>query len=238
MADPQIAPTPGSGTHSPDWEKHRVPRSRKGSKGASSVQSLVALTRNAHRGIAKSEAAKLINKIASVTTLPLGKVRAELIPDSTWKRAGKTLGPQASQTTARLNHVFEFAQRIWGNERDAAECENAESINFLHVILHDPAAAKRSPTIENNTRQQSRNADVARHNGVCDNPGGSMSLEFQDVALGQLAEVRTADRAEKARGVCRDLQEIQRFHHAAGLGENDDRHRILSCDAQRRAAFP
>jgi putative toxin-antitoxin system antitoxin component (TIGR02293 family) len=121
MADPQIAPTPGSGTHSPDWEKHRVPRSRKGSKGASSVQSLVALTRNAHRGIAKSEAAKLINKIASVTTLPLGKVRAELIPDSTWKRAGKTLGPQASQTTARLNHVFEFAQRIWGNERDAAE---------------------------------------------------------------------------------------------------------------------
>jgi putative toxin-antitoxin system antitoxin component (TIGR02293 family) len=53
--------------------------------------------------------------------MPLGKVRAELIPDSTWKRAGKTLGPQASQTTARLTHAFEFAQRIWGNERDAAK---------------------------------------------------------------------------------------------------------------------
>jgi len=62
-----------------------------------------------------------MGKIASVSSMPLGKVRAELIPDSTWKRAGKTLGPQASQTTARLNHVFEFAQRIWGNEREAAE---------------------------------------------------------------------------------------------------------------------
>jgi putative toxin-antitoxin system antitoxin component (TIGR02293 family) len=79
------------------------------------------LTRNAHRGIAKSDAAKLIGKIAAATSTPLGRVRAELIPDSTWKRAGKTLGPQASQTTARLNHVFAFAKRIWGNERDAAQ---------------------------------------------------------------------------------------------------------------------
>jgi putative toxin-antitoxin system antitoxin component (TIGR02293 family) len=71
--------------------------------------------------MAKSDAAKLIGKIAAVTSTPAGKMRAELIPDSTWKRARKTLGPQASQTTARLNHVFAFAQRIWGNERDAAE---------------------------------------------------------------------------------------------------------------------
>jgi putative toxin-antitoxin system antitoxin component (TIGR02293 family) len=63
----------------------------------------------------------LISKIADATSMPLGRVRAELIPDSTWKRAGKTLGPQASETTARLNHIFAFAQRIWGNERDAAE---------------------------------------------------------------------------------------------------------------------
>lgn len=121
MTDPQIAPVAGSGGPLPGSVSHRAPRSRKGSKRTGSVQSLVTLTRNAHRGIAKSEAAKLMGKIASVSSMPLGKVRAELIPDSTWKRAGKTLGPQASQTTARLNHVFEFAQRVWGNERDAAE---------------------------------------------------------------------------------------------------------------------
>jgi putative toxin-antitoxin system antitoxin component (TIGR02293 family) len=89
-------------------------------KTVGSVQDLVTQTRIIHRGIAKSEAFKLIGKIAAVTSMPMGRVRAELIPDSTWKRAGKTLGPQASQTTARLRHVFEFAQRIWGNERDAA----------------------------------------------------------------------------------------------------------------------
>ena len=126
MADAQIAPVRGPGHDpdgdalSPDHEKHRVPRSGKRSKRTGSVQNLVAVTRNAHRGMVKSEAAKLIGKIASATSAPLGRVRAELIPDSTWKRAGKTLGPQASQTTARLNHVFKFAQRIWGNERDAA----------------------------------------------------------------------------------------------------------------------
>jgi putative toxin-antitoxin system antitoxin component (TIGR02293 family) len=71
--------------------------------------------------MAKTEASRLIGKIASAASTPAGKLRAELIPDSTWKRARKTLGPQASQTTARLNHIFAFAQRIWGNERDAAE---------------------------------------------------------------------------------------------------------------------
>jgi putative toxin-antitoxin system antitoxin component (TIGR02293 family) len=121
MADAQIVPVPASGVHSLEWEKRRVPRSKRGSKGTGLVQNLDKFTLNAHQGIAKSEAAKLIGKIAAVSSMPLGKVRAELIPDSTWKRAGKALGPQASQTTARLSHVFEFAQRIWGNERDAAE---------------------------------------------------------------------------------------------------------------------
>lgn len=121
MADAQIAPLPVSGVRSPEPEKRRVPRSQKGSKRMGLVQNLDKFTLHAHRGIAKAEAAKLIGKIAAVSSMPLGKVRAELIPDSTWKRAGKALGPQASQTTARLSHVFEFAQRIWGNERDAAE---------------------------------------------------------------------------------------------------------------------
>jgi putative toxin-antitoxin system antitoxin component (TIGR02293 family) len=121
MADAQIAPVPVSRVHRPEREKHRVSRSQKASRGMGLVQNLDKFTLKAHRGIAKPEAAKLIGKIAAVSSLPLGKVRAELIPDSTWKRAGRTLGPQASQTTARLSRVFEFAQRIWGNERDAAE---------------------------------------------------------------------------------------------------------------------
>jgi putative toxin-antitoxin system antitoxin component (TIGR02293 family) len=51
----------------------------------------------------------------------LGKLRAELIPDSSWKRAGKTLGPQASQTVARLERILLIAERVWGNEKDAIE---------------------------------------------------------------------------------------------------------------------
>ena len=123
MADAQIVPVRGSGAgpRSREFEKHEAPRFKKEAKRTGSVQNLLALTRNAHGGMAKSDAAKLIGKIAAVTSKPLGRVRAELIPDSTWKRAGKTLGPQASQTAARLRHVFEFAQRIWGSERDAAE---------------------------------------------------------------------------------------------------------------------
>lgn len=122
MANAQISIRgPEAGALSSERENHETTRFKKGSKRTGSVQNLAAHTRNAHGGMAKSEAAKFIGKIAAVTSKPLGRVRAELIPDSTWKRADKTLGPQASQTTARLRHVFEFAQRIWGNERDAAE---------------------------------------------------------------------------------------------------------------------
>ncbi|MGA2651066.1 MAG: MbcA/ParS/Xre antitoxin family protein [Terracidiphilus sp.] len=118
MADVHFARAAAAPTASSEREKQHGPGSLRAS-GA--VTNIAALTRNAHRGMAKSDAAKLIGKIAAVTSTPAGKMRAELIPDSTWKRARKTLGPQASQTTARLNHVFAFAQRIWGNERDAAE---------------------------------------------------------------------------------------------------------------------
>jgi putative toxin-antitoxin system antitoxin component (TIGR02293 family) len=128
VAEAQIASIPfrdpvrgtGSGASAQGREKHLTPRSSKRSKAGNSVQRPVSLTRNAHLGAAKPEAAKLIGKIAAAASRPLGKVRAELIPHSTWKRVGKTLGPQAIQTTARLNHIFQFAQRIWGNERDAA----------------------------------------------------------------------------------------------------------------------
>jgi putative toxin-antitoxin system antitoxin component (TIGR02293 family) len=79
----------------------------------------------AERGISKAHASRLFQRVAASATRPLGRVRAELIPDSSWKRAGKTLGPQASQTTARLDHILELAGRVWGNEKDATEWLNS-----------------------------------------------------------------------------------------------------------------
>src|SRR5215469_14814092 len=89
------------------------------------ARGLVAAALEAERGISKSHASRLFQRVAARSAQPLGKVRAELIPDSSWKRAGKTLGPQASQTTARLDHVLELAGRVWGNETDAAEWLNS-----------------------------------------------------------------------------------------------------------------
>jgi putative toxin-antitoxin system antitoxin component (TIGR02293 family) len=78
----------------------------------------------AEKGISKDDASRLFERVAVSSPLPIGKLRAELIPDSSWKRAGKTLGQQASQTTARLRHVLSLAERIWGNEADATEWLN------------------------------------------------------------------------------------------------------------------
>lgn len=85
------------------------------------VEDLASAAFAADRGIPKSDATKLFQKLAAFSTVPLGRMRAELIPDSSWKRAGKTLGPQASQTAARLSHILSFADRVWGNEADAAQ---------------------------------------------------------------------------------------------------------------------
>ena len=79
----------------------------------------------ANRGVSKALASRLFQRVAAQSAQPLGKVRAELIPDSSWKRARKTLGPQASQTTARLDHILRLAERTWGNESDAAEWLNS-----------------------------------------------------------------------------------------------------------------
>jgi len=79
----------------------------------------------ADQGIPKADATRLFQRVASSSSSPVGRVRAELIPDSSWKRAGKTLGPQASQTAARLSHVLAFAERVWGNEADAVEWLNS-----------------------------------------------------------------------------------------------------------------
>ncbi|HVZ82242.1 MAG TPA: antitoxin Xre/MbcA/ParS toxin-binding domain-containing protein [Terracidiphilus sp.] len=79
---------------------------------------------NAEKGIPKARAAELFRRVAAASPLPLGKMRAELIPDSSWKRAGKVLGPQASQTAARVGHVLALAERVWGNSADATEWLN------------------------------------------------------------------------------------------------------------------
>ena len=65
----------------------------------------VGLALEAERGFAKADATHLFARVAATSPLPTGKLRAELIPDSSRKRARKTLGPQASQTAARLSHI-------------------------------------------------------------------------------------------------------------------------------------
>lgn len=92
---------------------------------------LVSLALAAERGVPKVHAARLFDQLASTSPLPAGKLRAELIPDSSWKRAGKTLGPQASQTVTRLEHILSFARNVWGNETDAMEW-----ITRPHMELH------------------------------------------------------------------------------------------------------
>jgi len=100
------------------WER---PPARGGNKRPGSAGNLVSLAFAAEKGVPKARAAQLFNRLASTSPLPTGKLRAELIPDSSWKRAGKTLGPLASQTVTRLEHILSFALNIWGNETDAME---------------------------------------------------------------------------------------------------------------------
>jgi putative toxin-antitoxin system antitoxin component (TIGR02293 family) len=114
----QVKPDPANPIR---WQKKR----RDGSvTDPGSVRNLVSVAIEAHRGVAKADAARLFQRVAATSAFPLGKIRAELIPDSSWKRAGKTLGPQASQTTARLSHILSIARRVWGNEADATEWLN------------------------------------------------------------------------------------------------------------------
>ena len=99
--------------------------------GTGLTEGLVGAAFEAERGISKAHAARLFQRVAATSPQPLGKLRAELIPDSSWKRAGKTLGPQASQTTVRLGHVLALAERVWGNEADATEWLNRQRRKLL-----------------------------------------------------------------------------------------------------------
>jgi putative toxin-antitoxin system antitoxin component (TIGR02293 family) len=88
-------------------------------------KNLIRLSLEAEKGLTKAYATELFQRVAATSSQPVGKLRAELIPDSSWKRAAKTLGPQASQTTARLSHILSIAERVWGNEKDATEWLNS-----------------------------------------------------------------------------------------------------------------
>lgn len=95
------------------------------STGSRSVSNVVSMAFEAHRGVAKADASRLFMRFAGTSDRPLGKIRAELIPDSSWKRAGKTLGPQASQTAVRLKYILSVAERVWGNQADAIQWLNS-----------------------------------------------------------------------------------------------------------------
>ena len=103
----------------------RAARGRSVIAGPGSVRDLVTQAFQSEKGLSKLQASRLFERIAATSSLPAGKVRAELIPDASWKRARSILGPQASQTTARLNHVLTMAERVWGNEADATTWLNS-----------------------------------------------------------------------------------------------------------------
>ncbi len=96
-------------------------RARDAKMGPRSVGSFVSEALQANKGVSKASAARLFKRVAAASPLPMGRLRAELIPDSTWKRARGTLGPQASQTVARVRHALSLAEHVWGNETDAME---------------------------------------------------------------------------------------------------------------------
>ncbi len=112
-----------------------APRSTKRAKnsGRAPARNLVSMAAAAEKGISKVYADRLFRQIAAASPLPMGKLRAQLIPDSSWKRAGKTLGPQASQTVARLERVLSFAASIWEDEAAATRWLNRPHMELRGV---------------------------------------------------------------------------------------------------------
>lgn len=82
-------------------------------------EALVHSPNAAAEGVAKAAAMQLFRRLAGEAGSAAGKLRAQLIPESTWKRAGETLGPSASQTVSRLANALFLAERIWRSEADA-----------------------------------------------------------------------------------------------------------------------
>jgi putative toxin-antitoxin system antitoxin component (TIGR02293 family) len=111
--------------------KRVSPKQTASSPTRSRPQRGLSLVAAAQQGIPKTKASQLVERIAKGSDLPVGKLRAEIIPDSSWKRSGETLRPTASQTALRLAHVLDMATGIWGNEHDAVTW-----FNTPHPELH------------------------------------------------------------------------------------------------------
>lgn len=79
----------------------------------------------AESGVSKKKAGQLFEIVARGSSLPAGRLRAEIIPDSSWKRSGATLSPSASQSALRLQHALELAETIWGEKEGAIQWLNA-----------------------------------------------------------------------------------------------------------------
>jgi putative toxin-antitoxin system antitoxin component (TIGR02293 family) len=98
--------------------------------GSTSLETLAHGSGAGMHGVPKAVAEQLFRRLAGEGGEVVGKLRMQLIPDSTWKRAGEVLGPSASQTVLRLASALFVAERIWRSE--------AEAIRFLlrpHVEL-------------------------------------------------------------------------------------------------------
>ena len=108
------------GVHPAGAAARPVGRHRGVKRGAErALEALVHAPNAAASGVRKAVAEKLFRKLASESESAVGKIRMQLIPDSTWKRAGDVLGPSASQTVSRLANALFVAERIWQSEADA-----------------------------------------------------------------------------------------------------------------------
>jgi len=83
------------------------------------LEALIHMPNVAASGVRKTVAERLFRKLASGNGFAVGKIRRQLISDSTWKRASEILGPKPSQTVLRLANALFVAERIWQNEADA-----------------------------------------------------------------------------------------------------------------------
>jgi putative toxin-antitoxin system antitoxin component (TIGR02293 family) len=106
--------------HSVQTSMRPVGRHRNVKRGTDRhLEALVHTHNTAASGVRKTVAEQLFRKLAKESDFAVGKIRSQLIPDSTWKRAGNVLGPSASQTVSRLANALFVAERIWQNEADA-----------------------------------------------------------------------------------------------------------------------
>jgi len=84
-----------------------------------------AIHRGAEDTVSKKKATHLFAAVAQGSPIPAGRLRAEIIPDSSWKRSGATLSPSASQSALRLQRVLSLAEAVWGEKEPAVNWLNA-----------------------------------------------------------------------------------------------------------------